>query len=408
MEGEDSGRESEGAHESMDDEDVAIADAETESWSGAEEEDFDITLPPSHSYLSSTARLEPVAGRAVLEPGWLGKVPCLAHHSVVFPGETVPVLLLPAPHHPPEALATIRNARLFGLLCPCPDDSAAHVSDYGVVCEVLEVTPGTPLGFKARAHRRFRVREPSRPPPPLHHYETVQMLNVVILPDVLIVDPLRGVRLASMDARRPRAGPHVARQIDATLTPWPPFIYDMFDSDRLERVVRTHFEAAVGKRLPTDLVSLSFWAASNLVLGQRDRFALFVVDDVLQRLHMLVQHIGKQRRVVCCAACGTLVARLEHSFAMSSDGLHATFCNVGGHLHDVMTVSEATNLVLTGGRSEEFSWFPGYAWSIAVCAVCAAHIGWRFDACKRGLRPQRFWAICRNYVQPHDLVDSAE
>lgn len=28
---------------------------------------------------------------------------------------------------------------------------------------------------------------------------------------------------------------------------------------------------------------------------------------------------------------------------------------------------------------EEHSWFPGYAWRLAVCPQCGAHMGWTFE-----------------------------
>lgn len=28
---------------------------------------------------------------------------------------------------------------------------------------------------------------------------------------------------------------------------------------------------------------------------------------------------------------------------------------------------------------EEHSWFPGYAWRLAVCPQCGAHVGWSFE-----------------------------
>lgn len=72
----------------------------------------------------------------------------------------------------------------------------------------------------------------------------------------------------------------------------------------------------------------------------------------------------------------------------------------GGYMHDIVTVSRAVNTELSGAPSAEFSWFPGYAWSVALCAACMAHVGWRFDAQRRALRPQRFYGLCRNYVTP--------
>jgi hypothetical protein len=35
-------------------------------------------------------------------------------------------------------------------------------------------------------------------------------------------------------------------------------------------------------------------------------------------------------------------------------------------------------MALEGAASAEYSWFPGYAWTIALCAACAVHLGWRY------------------------------
>ncbi|KXZ45021.1 hypothetical protein GPECTOR_59g628 [Gonium pectorale] len=51
------------------------------------------------------------------------------------------------------------------------------------------------------------------------------------------------------------------------------------------------------------------------------------------------------------------------------------------------------------GRPEtEHSWFPGYAWTIANCAACGQHMGWRFTAVAPGLQPAVFWGLRRAAV----------
>lgn len=64
-----------------------------------------------------SAGMVTVSGRSVLEAGWRGRVPVVAHHGCVFPGETVPMLL---PHAGDAAMVAqaIKENRLFGLLCP--------------------------------------------------------------------------------------------------------------------------------------------------------------------------------------------------------------------------------------------------------------------------------------------------
>lgn len=66
--------------------------------------------------------LHPVSGRSVLEAGWEGRVPVLAHHGAVFPGETVPMLLNNA-HDAAMMARAISHDKLFGLLCPEYDNS---------------------------------------------------------------------------------------------------------------------------------------------------------------------------------------------------------------------------------------------------------------------------------------------
>ncbi|KAI5631997.1 yippee zinc-binding/DNA-binding /Mis18, centromere assembly domain-containing protein [Phthorimaea operculella] len=184
-------------------------------------------------------------------------------------------------------------------------------------------------------------------------------------------------------------------------------------------VIQEYFKAIMlSDKLPEEPVSLSFWVARNLALTPRDRLALFVVDNALLRLHMAVKDITR-KSVLCCATCANEIARRDHIFAMSSEGVHSNYTNLGGYMHDIVTVSRAVNIELTGAPSAEYSWFPGYTWTIAVCSACMAHVGWRFDAMRKSLRPTQFYGLpivdcnkqdvfnnaqfyglCRNYVVP--------
>ncbi|KOB66814.1 putative cereblon [Operophtera brumata] len=47
------------------------------------------------------------------------------------------------------------------------------------------------------------------------------------------------------------------------------------------------------------------------------------------------------------------------------------------HMHDVVTVTRAAHVAPAGFASAEYSWFPGYAWTILMCSRCMAHVGWR-------------------------------
>ncbi|XP_046970638.1 protein cereblon-like [Vanessa cardui] len=388
--------------------------SENDEESDEEEQQFDISLAASHSYMGNG--LVQVSGRSVLEAGWTGRVPVIAHHGAVFPGETVPMLLTNERDAAVISRA-IQQDKLFGLLCP--DESGTLVSGYGVLCEVFEADAGVgegegegprSLSFKARATHRFRCVHVPKQSVPIHAFSRMRTVEVRVLPEVRLGDPLRPARLASLDALRRARTPLDARlrSMDAVVTPWPLFVYDIFDYRRMRQIIKDYFRTMSLENLPEEAVSLSFWTASNLALSARDRLALFAVDDALLRLHMEVRLIAR-KSVLCCSSCAVEIARREHIFAMSSEGVHSNYTNLGGYMHDIVTVSRASNTELSGAPSAEFSWFPGYAWTIALCAACLAHVGWRFDAQRRGLRPQQFYGLCRNYVQPRcDAGDAGD
>ncbi|XP_045530007.1 protein cereblon-like [Pieris brassicae] len=364
-------------------------------------EDFDITLAASHSYLSQD--LVAITGRPDLEPGWTGTIPVMAHHGAVFPGETVPMLLTDTQ----DVLIishALDNDKIFGLLCP--DETCTYISGYGVLCEVIEASnsndaPQT-LSFRSQASHRFRFKVMPKMSKPIHLYNRMKLVEILILPEVQLGDPLQQVRLPSLDNwRRERTmlADNRFRIIDSAMTTWPHFVYDIFDFHRMKQTIKEYFRNIVKTSIPEEPVSLSFWTASNLTLTPRDRLALFMVDDALLRLHMEVRLIGLNS-VLCCVSCSTEIARRENMFAMSTEGVHSNYINLGGYMHDLVTVTQTQNIQLSGPASAEFSWFPGYAWSIALCVCCMAHVGWRFDALKRAVRPSQFFGLCRNNVVP--------
>lgn len=78
----------------------------------------------------------------------------------------------------------------------------------------------------------------------------------------------------------------------------------------------------------------------------------------------------------------------------------AAYVNPHGYVHETLTVYKACNLNLIGRPSTEHSWFPGYAWTVAQCKICASHIGWKFTATKKDMSPQKFWGLTRSALLP--------
>ena len=104
-----------------------------------------------------------------------------------------------------------------------------------------------------------------------------------------------------------------------------------------------------------------------------------------------------------CKRCKNKIAIYNDIFAMSKDAVNANYCNPAGYVHETLTVNktfEASAVELVDRPSTDFSWFPGYAWQIAICSKCFTHVGWKFIAVNnRNLRPRTFFGLsCKSLL----------
>ena len=95
-----------------------------------------------------------------------------------------------------------------------------------------------------------------------------------------------------------------------------------------------------------------------------------------------------------CARCDTDVADRGAERSVRGRPIVETFTNPHGLRFEVLTLGVVRNVTLVGPPTAEFSWFAGYAWSIASCTTCRAHLGWRFDAVDGG-EPGQFYGLIR-------------
>lgn len=103
-----------------------------------------------------------------------------------------------------------------------------------------------------------------------------------------------------------------------------------------------------------------------------------------------------------CQRCSSQIASYSDIFAMAKGNLNANYCNPAGYIHETLTVHKTIHeeaLRIVDRPSSEFSWFPGYAWQIAVCKECSGHIGWKFTALTKHLKPKSFFGLsCKSLV----------
>ncbi|GAA0161894.1 ubiquitin-protein ligase [Lithospermum erythrorhizon] len=104
-----------------------------------------------------------------------------------------------------------------------------------------------------------------------------------------------------------------------------------------------------------------------------------------------------------CGGGGVIVGHImgvgrSDMLIMSSQGPLGAYVNPHGYVHEVMTLHRVNGLAVIGRPVKEYSWFPGYAWSIVECTTCESQMGWLFSATRKALKPRSFWGIRSSQV----------
>lgn len=202
---------------------------------------------------------------------------------------------------------------------------------------------------------------------------------------------------------------------------WPSWCFKMFDASVLVQRARARFlvltgagsgggpskaqeMGGAGLQNPIDF---SYWLSWNMMVGAAQRQRFLECSSTVDRLRLQLD-ILRRMGFMACGRCRLSICHHEQLFHMSAEGPVSAFVNPGGVVHETATFYKATNLVLVGSKSEEHSWFPGYAWTIAVCAQCRGHIGWRFTAVKSDSVPKHFWGLSRATLRPIMAVEDGD
>ncbi|XP_076031486.1 E3 ubiquitin ligase component cereblon isoform X2 [Oratosquilla oratoria] len=391
-----------------------------------EDETFDKTLPSTHAYLGETQEL---SGRTLVDENDYVSMPLLLHNSlmnlVLVPGQRLPLTVF-HPMHISMLKSIIAKDHTFGIV---HTNSGSEMARYGTTAEIYEFQEDEMTGalsIKAKGRQRFRILNTRQ------ETSGCVVARVQILPEVQMPDPLQYVQLPSLDrVNIPSTEPEGAQAIslqqsvlsrsrkqvgvrrrNAFLTVWPPWVYDLYDAEILARRVRAEIYASTMPHaghlaIPEDPLELSNWASTNLLLEDSHRLNLLSLHTPTQRLRFILSVISKCK-LLTCIRCGKGIASTSDIFSMSVEGFQGTYVNPGGYVHEMITLSKISGLSYYEGPSTEHSWFPGYAWTIANCSGCDSHMGWKFTAVKRKLKPQKFYGISRKSVCAKLIVDDAE
>ena len=88
--------------------------------------------------------------------------------------------------------------------------------------------------------------------------------------------------------------------------------------------------------------------------------------------------LGAQgERYILCRQCFHMITGPDEGIWMNGSHRH-TFANPVGVVYEIGCFNSAPGCRVVGPASDEFTWFSGYLWRVAICSKCLTHLGWHF------------------------------
>ena len=87
----------------------------------------------------------------------------------------------------------------------------------------------------------------------------------------------------------------------------------------------------------------------------------------------------EQNKKLYCKYCKQHITDVDQ--AISIQGAHShTFTNPAGFVYTINCYQTAMGCVAFGERTDEYTWFSGYEWQLALCQSCQTQLGWLFTS----------------------------
>lgn len=86
----------------------------------------------------------------------------------------------------------------------------------------------------------------------------------------------------------------------------------------------------------------------------------------------------EEKRIYTCIRCGSMITPASSKTNIDGAFKHS-FTNPHGYMFTIGCFTEAPGCASAGTITSDFTWFPGFAWRISLCAVCGLHMGWEFS-----------------------------
>lgn len=80
----------------------------------------------------------------------------------------------------------------------------------------------------------------------------------------------------------------------------------------------------------------------------------------------------------CCTVCAAEITSGRFITTVNGEHQH-TKSNPQGHYFSIRCFTAAPGCDNRGVATEEYTWFAGYKWQVALCASCGIQLGWRFS-----------------------------
>lgn len=359
-------------------------------------------LATAHSYLG---KMEDVSGYTYYDDGQiLTSMPGIFTNTLVFPGYVLPLKMIFLDHEREEA-NKVTNGFTFVLLTY----SESKKYKFGVILEVFQASvEDNVITIKAKGRERCIV---DYYPTTVRMWGRFHRVNVKVLVEPTIHSMINSSQLLSLRKFRgnsidasPESKFYKYRRLHLLQYPLPSWVYDHNElTFYVKHIVSYLTEFYNTKNIPTVPEALSYWFAQNFQLNHNERLRLLSCNSTLERLKVELKLLRTQR-VMRCKYCRLDIALQKDVFCLSKYGMQSNYVNPNGNVFEAITVLSAKNFDLSGRPSKQFTWFPGYAWTVMQCK-CMQHLGWKFTTTNKRFSPTSFFAIANENVTMSDIRD---